>query len=80
MISTQDVAATIGAYTQSARFRASHCTPLALQLARVAPAALTDDQRKALDTAFADLEAGLWNLANTTNDDALACSTGPCWA
>ncbi|MCB9622687.1 MAG: hypothetical protein H6723_05035 [Sandaracinus sp.] len=53
MISTQDVAATIGAYTQSARFRASHCTPLALQLARVAPAALTDDQRRALDTVQA---------------------------
>ena len=49
MTSTQDVSATIAAYSNSARFRASHCTPLALQLARVAPASLTADQRKALD-------------------------------
>ena len=53
MISTQDVAATIGAYTQSARFRASHCTQLALQLARMAPTNLTDDQRTALETVQA---------------------------
>ena len=37
---------------------------------------LSDADRKALDDAFAGLESGLWNLANTTNDDALACSTG----
>ena len=49
MTSTQDVAVTIGAYTNPARFRALHCTPLALQLSRVAPATLTGDQRKALD-------------------------------
>jgi hypothetical protein len=47
--STQDVSATIAAYTNSARFRALHCTPLALQLGRVAPNTLTADQRKALD-------------------------------
>jgi hypothetical protein len=43
------VAVTIGAYTTPARFRALHCTPLALQLARVSPSTLTADQRKALD-------------------------------
>jgi hypothetical protein len=50
MTSTLDVANTIATYTSSARFRSSHATPLALQLARVAPPDLTPAEKKALDT------------------------------
>jgi TRAP-type C4-dicarboxylate transport system substrate-binding protein len=37
---------------------------------------LTAEQQTALTGVMADLEAGMWELATTTNDTALACSTG----
>lgn len=37
---------------------------------------LPDEHRAAIETILADMETGLWDLATTTNDTALACSTG----
>lgn len=37
---------------------------------------LPAEQQAALETVMAEMEADLWELATTTNDTALACSTG----
>lgn len=37
---------------------------------------LPEDLRASLETALAGMEADLWRLATTSNDTALACSTG----
>jgi len=37
---------------------------------------LPEDSRKALAEEFEAMEQALWDLANQTNDDAIACSTG----
>lgn len=37
---------------------------------------LTEDQRGAFETAMADMEAALWEVAITTNGTAQSCSTG----
>jgi hypothetical protein len=37
---------------------------------------LSEDARAAFDTAMAEMEAALWDLAITTNGTAQACSTG----
>lgn len=37
---------------------------------------LPEDRRTVLEAGFAEMEASLWDLARTTNELALACSTG----
>lgn len=40
---------------------------------------LSDEDRATFETAMAEMEAALWELATTTNDTAQSCSTGgPC--
>ena len=36
----------------------------------------SEEEQAALESAFADLEAELWELARTANGDAVSCSTG----
>ncbi len=45
----QNAATLVATYTNNARFNTRHCTALAIQLERVAPADLTADQRAALE-------------------------------